>query len=411
MISPARGPRRILYADADAMFTRCAMLADPDGAGRAELLVVGGRAESRGVVTSASYAARAFGIRAGMPIAQAVRLCPEAMFAPVPRDMVGRKSREMHEVLRGWAPVVGARSVDEFALDLSGTEAVYRGEPLAETARRMRDDVLARTGMPMSIGGGTNVLVAKLAVDRAKPRAGGPTPGVFVVPPGGEADFLAGLELGAIPGVGPKFQARLRDFGLVTVEQALRVDLATLRSWFGPRTGDWLHRRIRGEDDSPVDGDDPQRSCSREETFPRDLDDDAALERELLRLAARVSADLRGDGHEARTVTVKLRDHDFTTRQASRTLPQAITSDRAVFVVARELLARLRRARRAPARLLGVALSGLDEPAASQLALFEEAAAAPVETERDRRIAGLLDAINARHGRDAIGRGPVVADD
>ncbi|HEU4700185.1 MAG TPA: DNA polymerase IV [Gemmatimonadales bacterium] len=409
--APAGPARRILYADADSMFVHAARLVgDPPGVATAELLIVGGRAESRGVVTSASYAARAYGVRAGMPIAQAARLCPRAMFVPVPREMVGRKSREMAEVLRRWAPVVSARSVDEFALDLSGTEGVYRGEPLAETARRIRADVLARTGMPMSIGGGTNVLVAKLAVDLAKPRAGGPTPGVHVVAPGEEAAFLATLELAAIPGIGPKFQARLRQVGLTTVRQALRYDRAALVAMFGEGTGEWLHDRLRGIDPTPVtDGPEAPKQVSREETFPRDLVEAADLERELLRLAMRVSADLRADGLEARTVTVRLRDHDFTTRQAGRTLAETITSDRAVFLVARELLAKLRADRWAPARLLGITLSGFEAPAAVQLALFDEAAdAPPVETARDRTLASVLDTIAARHGRRAIVRGTLI---
>ena len=411
-MAPPATPRRILYADADAMFTRCAMLADPDGAGRAELLVVGGRAESRGVVTSASYAARAYGIRAGMPISQAVRLCPRAMFVPVPGAMVSRKSREMHEVLCRWSPVVSARSVDEFALDMSGTEGLYHGEPLAETAWRIREDVLRETGMPMSFGGATNVLVAKLAIDLAKPSAGGGTPGVHVVPPGEEAAFVATLDLAAIPGIGPKFQAKLRARGLVTVRDALKVDAGTLRFWFGEGTGEWLWEVVRGIHESPVQGGDVQKSTSREETFAEDVDDETVLERELLRLAARVSADLRADGHEARTVTVKLRDADFTTRQASRTLDAAIASDRAVYLVARPLLAKLRRDRRMPSRLLGIQLSGLDGgAAATQLALFADPAAPPpVETPRDRTVAELVDRINAKHGRDTIGRGPVVTD-
>ena len=118
-------PRRILLADCDSYFVRCAMLADPEGAGKAELLLVGGRADSRGVVTSASYAARAYGAHAGMPMSQALRLCPKAMVVPVPSEMVQRKHREVRAVLDEFAPIVEAASVDEFYLDLSGTEELY----------------------------------------------------------------------------------------------------------------------------------------------------------------------------------------------------------------------------------------------------------------------------------------------
>jgi DNA polymerase IV len=170
-------PPRILLADCDAMFCAVARLVDPDGAGKSPLLVVGGRRGGRGVVCSASYEARAFGIRSGMPIRTAERLCPDALFVPVPRKACGEKSQEVRAVLEEWSPVVEPASIDEFYLAMSGTEALYRYEPLAATAARIREDVLARTRLSVSIGGGTNRLVAKLAVERAKPHAGGPTPG------------------------------------------------------------------------------------------------------------------------------------------------------------------------------------------------------------------------------------------
>src|SRR6185437_6953802 len=138
--------RRILHADIDAMFVACARLADPDGAGRAALLLVGGRPEGRGVVTSASYAARAYGVRSGMPMAEALRRCPQATVVPVPRGLVTQKSREVRAVLAEWAPVIETMSVDEHALDLTGTEGIYR-EPLADTAQRIRADVERRTGL------------------------------------------------------------------------------------------------------------------------------------------------------------------------------------------------------------------------------------------------------------------------
>jgi len=404
-------PPRILLADCDAMFCAVARLVDPAGAGQAKLLVVGGRRGGRGVVCSASYEARGFGVRSGMPIAQAERLCPGAMFVPVPRGACGEKSREVRAVLEEWAPVVEPASIDEFYLAMDGTEAVYRHEPLAATAARIRDDVLVRTGLAVSIGGGTNRLVAKLAVERAKPRAGGPTPGVHVVPPGEEGSFLATLDLAAIPGVGPRMLERLARYGLVRVEDALRVEVGTLVSWFGPRTGAWLHDRIRGIGDSTVDPGGEAKSVSREETFAEDLASDAELEVELLRLAVRVGSDLRQEGLRARTITVKLRDFDFRTRQASRTGAEPVDSDRAIHVVAHELFHRLREARRVPARLLGVGLSHLGaagEPA--QLGLFPAAPAAGVETPRDRAVARLMDRINARFGGRGIVPLPLAGD-
>jgi DNA polymerase-4 len=187
------------------------------------------------------------------------------------------------------------------------------------------------------------------------------------------------------------------------VTDALSADTAALERWLGPREAAWLYDRVRGIDPSPVEPDAEAKSVSREDTFPVDLHDDEALERELLRLVVRVGADLRGDGLRARTVTVKLRDADFTTRQASRTLPAPIESDRAIHAVSRALLAKLRRSRRTGARLLGVSLSSFDGPAsATQLALFDSEQAAPVETERDRALARLVDRVRARFGDGAL---------
>src|SRR3989449_958903 len=255
--SPPRGAtvadRRILLADADAFYVSVARLIDPEGAGKAPLLIVGGSAERRGVVTSASYEVRAYGVHSAMPMARAVRLCP-----------------------------------------------------------------------------------------------GAPGAGVYVVSPGAEGEFMRRFALADIPLVGPKSQARLARFGLRTVEDVVRHDRPTLVRWLGQREGEWLYERVRGIDRSPVEPDREVKSISRDETFPRDLDADDALAAKLLALSDRAASDLRDAGLLTGTVTVKIRDADFTTRQASRTLPGPASSDRGVYAVAREVLARLRAARRGP---------------------------------------------------------------
>src|SRR5205823_5162979 len=273
--------RRILLVDADAFYVAVARLVDPAGAGQARLLIVGGSAERRGVVTSASYEARACGVHSAMPMARAVRLCP------------------------------GAK------------------------------------------------LVAKLAAGVAKPRAGTPADGVHVVAAGAELEFMRRFALADIPFIGPRFQERLAKLGLRAVNDVLRCDSETLVGWLGRREGEWLAERVRGIDASPVEPHREPKSISRDETFPTDLVEDDALAARLLLLADRASADLREGGLLARTITVKLRDADFTTRQASRTLSDPVQSERAVYDVGRELLRKLRAARRVPARLLGIAVSQL----------------------------------------------------
>ncbi len=396
--------RRILLADADAFYVAVAGLVDPEGAGKARLLIVGGAPERRGVVTSASYEARAYGVHSAMPMARAVRLCPGATVVPVPWEACADKGREIGAVLRRFTPAVEQASSDEFYLDLSGTERLYHGEPLATTAGRIREAVLADTTLSLSIGGATSKLVAKLAAGVAKPRPGAPSAGVHVVPPGAEAEFMLRFALADLPSIGPKSQERLARLGLRTVRDVVGHERETLVSLLGEREGGWLHERVRGRDAAPVEPDREAKSVSRDETFPSDLDDDAALGGKLLALADRASADLRDSGLAARTVTVKLRDADFTTRQASRTLSDPVRSDRAVYAVARQLLARLRAARRVPARLLGVALSQLGPAdAEGQFSLLERETGG-IETERDRTIARLIDEVRGKFGPDALGR-------
>lgn len=388
-------------------FVQVARLEDPEGAGRHRVLLVGGSPSGRGVVTSASYEARAFGVRSGMPTAQALRLCPEAAVVPVPRGACARKSRAINDTLRRMAPVVQAASIDESYLDLSGTERLF-AEDLENTARRIREAVLAETRISVSVGGGTSRVVAKMAVRRAKPG------GVLIVPPGGEEAFVRSHRLEELPGVGPAFGEELRRRGLVQVADALGVERSWLESWLGEGRARWLHERMRAIDPTPVLDRDPRRSVSSERTFGEDLQHDRDVERELLRLCVSATAGLREEGLRARTVTVKLRDGDFTMRQTAHTVPDPIETDQAVFAVTLPLVRELRRRRRTGVRLLGVALSGLLErddaaEAEVQLALFPALAA--LESDRDRALARVVDDLRDRFGRSAVVPGRVLERD
>jgi DNA polymerase-4 len=325
------------------------------------------------------------------------------MCVPVPRRACQDKSREIRRVLERFAPVVEGASVDEWYLDLAGTEGLYGHEPLAETAQRMRARVVVETRLSVSVGGGTSKLVAKLAVERAKLKPGTGATGVHIVAAGDEERFLESFELAEIPLVGPRFQERLAALGMRRVPDVLQYDLSALKQWLGAREAEWLFDRVRGRDASEVVAHGDAKSISRDETFAADINDDDALRRELLALVTRAAADLRADGLTARTITVRLRDHDFKTRQASRTLDAAVISDRVMLEVSHALLAKLRQARRAPARLLGVALSSLAaDGAADQLALFDARDAKLAETDRDRRLAKTVDEVRARFGDRGI---------
>ena len=398
----ATPPRRILLVDADAFFVAVARMEDPEGAGRAPLLIVGGQPGSRGVVCSASYETRRVGVRSAMPIARALRLCPDALCVPVPRGACSRKHAEIRAVLDRFAPRVQAASIDEWYLDLEGTEALYHDAPLHDIAHRIRDAVMAETGLSVSIGGGTSKLVAKLAVERAKPKTG--ATGVHIVPPGAEVEFMSEHKLADIPGIGPKSTLRLAERGLRAVGDVLALDEPALERLVGASETRWLTERVRGVDHAEVAEREEAKSISRDETFNTDLNDDLLLEGELTELVSRAGADLREDGLEARTITVRIRDADFRTRQASRTVDESLASDRALFGVARELLQRLRGDRRVPARLLGIALSNFRAPPPRQLGLFD-APRVPMETPKDRELSRAVDEVRARFGRGAIAAG------
>jgi DNA polymerase-4 len=334
-----------------------------------------------------------------MPMARALRLCPQATVVPVPWEACNEKSREIRGVLKRFSPVVETASQDEYYLDLTGTELLYKDAPLVVTATRIREAVLSETGISVSVGGGSSKLVAKMAAGYAKPA------GVHVVPPGEDAQFMRHFALADIPMVGPRAQERLARFNLKSVDDALAAGRDNLVAWLGEREGGWLWNRVHGLDYAALEHRDGQKSLSRDETFASDLDDDDALHRELLRMVDRAAGDLREDGLLARTVTVRLRDHDFTDRQASRTLDSPVMSDRAVLRVASPLLAKLREARRVPVRLLGVALSGLvraDEPL--QLPLLDSPAT-DGESERDRGVARAVDEVRRRLGHNAVAQG------
>ena len=346
-----------------------------------------------------------------MSISRALQLCPDAMCVPVPRYACSRRSRDIRAVLVKYAPLVQSSSIDEWYCDLGGTEALYYGESLRDTAHRIRRAVHDATELDVSIGGGTSRLVAKMAVERAKPKPGTGADGVLCVEPGDEARFLSTFRLADLPMVGPRFAETLEQRGLVTIAEAQQWSRERLVTTVGERAGNWLYDRVRGVDESVVASRDQQKQVSREDTFSRDLTDDAVIQKELLRLAVKVSSDLRKQGLRARTISVKLRDKDFRTRSARRTLRLPIESERSVVKAATSLLTRLRADRRVPVRLLGIALSHFESDAgpgsAQQLGLFatEEKpsqADEPVEGEKDRALTRALDRIRGRYGADSI---------
>ena len=378
-----------MHVDLDAFFVEVCRRHHPE-LREVELLVVGGRRDQRGVVQSASYAARAFGIRSGMPIAEAVRRCPQATFFQGVFSHYRDASQTVRRVLREFSPVVVMASLDEAYLDFAGTERIYPVS-LLPVAERIRDAVRAEAGLDCSVGIGTNRMIAKLASDYAKPR------GLMEVRRGWEEGFLAGLPLGALPGVGPKTAARWAELGLSQVADVQRRDEAALIRLLGDdaRT---LKLRAHGYGGTTLSADRLPRSVSRETTLARDERDPARLEAILALLTARVAAQLRDEQLVARTVSLKLRHDDFRTVTRRHTLPEATALDAELLGAARALLAAAFaevRGRDRGVRLIGIAATNLGT--AAEPDLFESA-----ERTRLRRLTDAVDEVRERYGFDAV---------
>ena len=386
---PSRMPARIMHVDLDAFFVEVCRRHHPQ-LRDVELLVVGGRRDERGVVQSASYGARAFGVRSGMPIAEAVRLCPEAVFFQGSFAHYRDASHAVADVLTSFSPTVVMASLDEAYLDFGGTERLYPVSllPIAES---VRDAVRDHAGLNCSIGIGPNRMIAKLASDYAKPR------GLMEVRAGWEEGFLAGLSLSAMPGVGPKTSARWKELGLSTVAQIQAMDERALERLIGEEARA-LKLRAHGYGGTTLSADRLPRSVSRETTLARDERDPGRLDSILALLTARVAAQLRDEGLVARTVTLKLRHDDFTTVTRRRTLPEPSALDPELLGAARDLFraafADVRGQDRG-VRLIGIAATNLGT--ATEPDLFE-----PEKRARLRQLTDAVDEVRERYGFDAV---------
>jgi DNA polymerase-4 len=376
---------RILHVDLDAFFVEVCRQRHPELRG-VELLVVGGRRDSRGVVQSASYAARRFGIHAGMPIGQAVRLCPAATFFRGAFPHYREASRAVRAVLQRFSPTVVMASLDEAYLDFGGTERLWPVS-LLPVAEQLRDEVAREAGLDCSIGIGPNRMIAKLASDRAKPR------GLMEVRAGWEEGFLAGLALDALPGIGPKTGARLAELGLRDVHQVQQMSEAALEALIGDEARALKHR-AHGHGGTTLSGGRLPRSVSRETTLSRDLRDPEELEAMLALLTARVAGQLREEQLVARTVTLKLRHDDFRTVTRRRTLATATDLDAELYGAARALFREAFaevRLRNRGVRLIGVAATNLG--VAAEADLFE-----PEARRRQRELSSAVDKVREKYG-------------
>lgn len=386
--------RWIFHLDLDAFFASVEELLNPELAGLC--VVVGGRPETRGVVAAASYAARKYGVRSAMPMAQAVRLCPQAVIVPPRHRVYSQHSRQVMDLLHEYTPQVEQISIDEAFMDVSGCQLRW-GAPL-DMAAGLQARIKAELSLSASIGIAGNKLVAKIASDYRKPY------GLTLVPHGEETAFLAPLEVETLWGVGSVTAGKLRSAGIRTIGDLTRLSIEQLEEQFG-KHGKSLWYRSRGLDDRPVEAYEDVKSVSHEETFATDVRDAGELHGELLRLSERVGRRLRKLGWQARTVSIKLRYGDFTTLTRQVTLDEPTDLDADIYAHARDLWRRTW-TRGRPVRLLGIGTHNL-EHGQRQLALFDPDPEA-VQRDKLRRLSGAVDTIREQYGTRALQRASVM---
>jgi DNA polymerase-4 len=376
-----RSPEPILHVDLDAFYAGVEVLKDPSLRGKP--VIVGGIGP-RGVVASASYEARAFGVRSAMPGVRARRLCPDGVFLPADFEAYRAHSNRFREVLRSFTPLVETISLDEAFLDVGGATRLF-GSPV-QIATRIRADVAAEVGVTCSVGVAATKFVAKLASDGCKPD------GLLLVAAGETLSYLDPLPVGRLWGVGEKTGDLLGRLAIRTIGDLGRTPRAVLERLLGGQAARHLHELANGIDDRVVVPYEPPKSVGHEETFERDLDDPDEILRELLALSGRVASRLREDGYRARTVTLKARLANFTTLTRSRTLADPTDVGADLYQVASELYRSLPGERRRY-RLLGVQATGLVEGGAEQLAFLHG--------DRWGDVERVLDRIEGRFGRGA----------
>ncbi|HZS57318.1 MAG TPA: DNA polymerase IV [Bryobacteraceae bacterium] len=381
--------RLVCHVDMDAFFVSVEELFDPRLKGKA--VVVGGKADQRGVVAAASYAARKFGVHSAMPLRTAARLCPHAMFVEGHPERYREYSKKVFKVLNRFSPAVEMASIDEAYLDLTGTERLH-GPPMC-VGHALHEAIREGTQLNCSLGLASSRLVSKVTSDQAKPN------GVLYILPGQEARFLAPLDVRKIPGVGKKTEAALHKLGIRYVGDLGKLDEAFLASHFG-RWGLALAGKARGEDaggwfDTAVGERDEAKSISHEHTFGEDTADQGKLETTLTRLSEMVAKRLREQKLYARTLQLKLRNEDFETITRACTLDHATQLDREV---AAAVIGLFRKAwdYKTPIRLLGV-YGGALQHVEGQMNLLEEA-----QTARLRQAFRSVDHIRSRFGDASI---------
>lgn len=376
-----------MHIDLDAFFVSVEQVADPSLKGKP--VVVGGRPQGRGVVAAASYEARAFGLRSGMPLVTASRLCPQAIFIQGSFPKYRDASEKFMAILADFSPYLEPMGLDEAYLDATGFESIHGS--VKQMALKIKQRVKKELGLNASIGIASGKVIAKVASELSKPD------GLLEVEAGKEAAFLAPLPIARLPGIGQKTEPKLKSLGIDTIGKLSAMPPKALKSHFGA-SGEVLQRFASGIDDREVEPPAAAKSTSRETTFSQDTKDPAMLESTLRYLGERVGADLRQKGKRARCVTLKLRYGDFTTITRRRTLSQSTDSDQAIFETGQGLLKRALAGEKRAVRLIGIGVSELVE-AGRQLDMMDGSA------QRQEQLNKAIDRIRKKYGFTAIQTG------
>jgi DNA polymerase IV len=385
-------PRKILHLDLDAFFCAVEEQRDPSLTGKP--FAVGGRPEERGVVASCSYAARMYGVRSAMPMARALRLCPEMQVISSHHGAYSQVSSQVMERLHRISPLVEQISIDEAFVDVSDLS-----EPGATIAKRLQKSINDDLGLPCSIGIASNKLVAKIANDlgKASARSEKPPNAITDVAAGQEAAFLAPLPVERLWGVGPKTAEHLAKIGVTSIGDLARCSERELIDRFG-KAGAYMYKHSRGIDDTPIITFHEPKSISQEITFAKDISDEQLLRRTLRELSENIGKNLRGNGYSGATIKLKLRWPDFTTLTRQTTLPSPTDKDNQISDASLLLFEKVWKPGNA-VRLIGVGVSRLGSPA-RQLNLWDDSPHRP--NEKNRQLQDALDEVRQRFGDQAI---------
>jgi DNA polymerase-4 len=376
----------IVHLDADAFFVSCELALKPEL--RGTKCAVGGR--ERGIISSASYEARACGVYTPMPTKQALKVCPDLILLPHTSGLYSKKSREMFDLCEALTPIVQRNSIDEGYLDI-GPCGFKTMEEIERRVRGLQQRIWDELQIPTSFGTASNKLVSAIASKARKPR------GFTVVPPGEEAAFLAPLKISVIPGVGKKSEERLAAEGIRLVSDLFARSEPELKRLFGDGWQEML-ATARGEDDREVHTDhEDAKSYSTQETFGEDIGDFAEIERIAKRMIDELMPAIRADGKRVRTMTVKVRYPRMENSTAGRSLADATDLEAPFYGLVGPLLKAAWTLRK-PLRLVSVRFSGVEEQA-DQLEMFAQ------NDEKKRRLAAVLDQLNSKGKQTTVKRG------